>query len=103
MPHVSDAYPSKYLKTADLNGGSLRARIVSADIESVGYENERKLVLNLEGGKKFILNKTNARFLAKHYGDNTDNWANAEIELYATPVDFQGRAVEATRVGIPRK
>jgi hypothetical protein len=46
MPSVSAAYPSKsnYLKTADFNGGSMRAKIIDAEIESFGVDNQRKLV-----------------------------------------------------------
>jgi hypothetical protein len=101
MPNVHDAYPSKYLRAADLNGGSMIVKIIDAVIESIGLEKERKLVLLLEGGKQLVLNKTNARYIASHYGDDTEGWKNKEIELYVTPVDFQGRTFDSIRVRIP--
>jgi hypothetical protein len=62
---------------------------------------ERKLVASLDNGKRVVLNKTNARYIAGHYGDDTNGWKNKEIELYVAPVDFQGRAVDGIRVRIP--
>jgi hypothetical protein len=101
MPNVHDAYPSKFLRTADLKGGSMRFTINDAVIESIGFDKERKLVLIQDNGKRFVLNKTNARYIASHFGDDTDGWKNKEIELYVTPVDFQGRTADGIRVRIP--
>jgi hypothetical protein len=101
MPNVHDAYPNKNLKAADLNGGSMRVKINDAVIESIGLENQRKLILLLEGGKRLVLNKTNAQNIASRYGDDTAAWKDKELELYVAPVNFQGRTVDGIRVRIP--
>jgi hypothetical protein len=94
---VSDAFPSNYLKAADLQRRKVSVRIKSIATEEVG--SEHKLVIYFEGKEKgMILNKTNAMTLAYAFGDETDNWAGATIELYPTMTSFQGKPVEAIRI-----
>ena len=95
---VSSLYDSKYVKAEDLRG-----RPVVVQIESVG--------LNEMGGKvgielKFVdrkkmlrLNKTNALSLTKHLGDDTAKWKGATIELTPSQTMYQGKPVEAIRIG----
>jgi hypothetical protein len=45
-----------------------------------------------------VTNKTNAMAIAAKYGDETNAWNGAEIELYSTLVSFQGQMVDAIRV-----
>jgi hypothetical protein len=102
---IDDAYPSRNINAASLrlHGGSMTSRIVDIDYDRVGTDEERKLILVLEGGKRFILNKTNARSIAGFFGRNTDDWKNKEIELYVTPVDLKGRMVDGVRVRLPQR
>ena len=97
---VSEAFPSNYLKAADLQGRQVKVTIERVDSEIVGTD--PKLVVYFAGKEKgFVLNKTNANNIAAAFGDNTDDWRGAEIILIEAMVDFQGRTVPALRVRIP--
>ena len=49
-----------------------------------------------------VLNKTNAMKIAELHGNETNDWYDKIIEIYAAEVDFQGRSVDAIRVRAPR-
>ena len=99
---LSEAFPSNYLKSADLQGREIPVIIADASMEMLG--NERKLVLSFQGKKKtMVCNKTNAGRIAYLYGDDTDDWAGREIILYSEMVEYQGRTVEGLRVKAPAK
>jgi len=98
--NVNDAFPSNYLKAADLQG-----RQVQVIMSNVGYEkmgDDTKLVLFFEGKEKgLVLNKTNANNIAAIYGNDTDGWFGKSVILVEALVDFQGRSVPAIRVRGP--
>jgi hypothetical protein len=99
---ISDAFPSNYLKAANLNGGNARVTISHVAIEEIG--DERKPVLYFQGKEKgMVLNKTNANNISSLYGDDTEDWQGKEIVLFPAMVDFQGKTVEAIRVRAPQK
>lgn len=100
MPLVSDAFPSTYLKAGDLQGRTIMVKIDRAEYEELN--GDRKLALYFIGkAKPMILNKTNANTIAAAYGQNTDDWHQAEVVLFMAMVDFQGKSVEALRIKIP--
>lgn len=98
--NVNDAFPSNYLKAADLQG-----RQVSVAMANVAYEkmgDDTKLVLYFAGKDKgLVLNKTNANNIAAIYGQDTDAWIGKSVVLVEALVDFQGRSVPAIRVRGP--
>jgi hypothetical protein len=97
---ILEAFPSNYLRAADLQGRNVRVTIASIGMEDVG--DASKPVLYFEGKDRgLVLNKTNSNNIAAIYGDETDLWAGKEVVLYSTMVDFQGRSVEAIRVRRP--
>lgn len=97
---INEAFPSNYLKAADLQGKSPLVKIDRVAYEEIN--NERKLAMYFVGkDKPMILNKTNANTIASAYGQDTDDWCDAEIVLFMAMVDFQGKTVEALRVKIP--
>jgi hypothetical protein len=100
--NLSDVYPSNYLKAADLEGRTIKVTIDDIKLEKVGTD--EKLIAYFKGGKKgLVLNKTNSNNIALVYGMDTDGWIDAEIQLYPTMVDFQGKSTEAIRVkAMPR-
>jgi len=51
--------------------------------------------------KGMVLNKTNANVISAAYGDDTDDWQDAEIVLFESMVDFQGKTVQAIRCKVP--
>ena len=100
MPNINDAFPSNYLKSADLQGRVAKLKIDRVVYEQIGTDN--KLIMYFQGKSKgAVLNKTNARTIADVFGDDTDQWTGGEIELFSMKVDFQGRMVDGLRVRIP--
>jgi hypothetical protein len=98
---ISNAFPSTYLKAADLNGRTAKVVMESIRMEDIG--SEQKPILYFQGKEKgLVLNKTNANNIAYAYGEETDTWAGRPLELFEAMVDFQGRTVPAIRVRIPR-
>lgn len=95
---MSDAFPSSYLKAADLNGKAVRVVIESVSMEKLG--DDHKAVLHFVGKDKgLVLNKTNANRIVEAVGsDETDDWEGWSITLYACKVDYQGKRVDAIRV-----
>ena len=103
---ISSAFPSKYLKAADLNDKKPIVTISHVEMEDVGQgENkEMKPVIYFEGKEKgIVLNKTNSDVLATMYGDDTDEWKGEKVQLYEATVDFQGKRTAAIRMKIPTK
>jgi hypothetical protein len=97
---VSDIYPTKYLKATDLQGREHRVAITNVIFENVG--DDKKLVAYFTGKQKgLVLNKTNARALAKVFGDDSGGWLNKEVIIHETVVDFRGDAVPTIRVKFP--
>ena len=96
----SDAFPSKFLKAADLNGGDLPATISSLEWEEVGKDRTSKPVVYFRGKvKPLILNGTNWDLIVKTtQKEDSDEWAGERICLYATEVQFGRDIVEAIRV-----
>lgn len=98
---MSEAFPSNYLKAADLQGRTIKATISVVQIEPVGQDKENKPVVYFVGKEKgLVLNKTNGMMIAYVFGDDTDDWGGAEIELYPTMTSFAGKPVEAIRVNV---
>ena len=99
---ISSAFPSKYLKAADLMDQNVNVIMSHVDMEDVG-DTDKKPVLYFKGKDKgVVLNKTNSRVITNAYGDDTEGWKDKPIILYPAMVDFRGDMVEAIRVRIPK-
>ena len=100
MVSISESFPSKYVKAADLKGQNVIVVIGQVTFERIGTnDKDDKPVLYFQGKSKgMVLNKTNATNIAHLYGDDTDDWAGREIVLFTAMVDYQGKTVEAIRV-----
>lgn len=102
---ISEAYPSKYLKAADLDGQDRTVSIRACIQEELGQgsEMEVKPVLYFDGGQKgLVLNKTNAQAIAEDFGDDTEAWTGREIVLFVQKVTFQGKLTPAIRVRVQK-
>lgn len=98
--NVNDAFPSNYLKAADLQGRPVTVAMANVSYEKMG--DDTKLVLYFAGKDKgLVLNKTNANNIAAIYGTDTDGWVGKSVVLVEALVDFQGRSVPAIRVRGP--
>ena len=87
--NISEIYPSKYLRGADLGGRAALVRITSIQLESF-YDSEHKAdvkkpVLFFDGKQKgLILSKTLAYKIAEILGSEfTDDWKGQTIVIYA--------------------
>lgn len=101
MPSINEAFPSNYLKAADLKNRNVLVTMDRAEFEMIG--DDKKLILYFAGKEKgMVLNKTNASNIANGYGDDTDDWKGQQIVLFEAMVDFQGKTVPAIRVRLPQ-
>ena len=91
---INAAFPSKYLRAADLAGAAVTVTIDRIELEIVGQgsQKEQKPVVYFAGKQKgLVLNKTNATMIAKIAGSSdTDDWHGIEIRLVSAEVEFQG-------------
>ena len=100
---ISEAFPSKYIKAADLLGRRALVTIDSVGLENIGDETDKLVVYFHNKDKGFVCNRTNANMIAEICGtEETEEWAGKQIVLYPTKVDFQGRRVDAIRVDYPQ-
>lgn len=98
--NINEAFPSKYLKAADLQGRNVTVKISHVQEEQIGADN--KQILYFQGKERgVVLNKTNANNIATLYGCETDDWHGKEITLVEAMVDFQGKSVPAIRMKAP--
>ncbi len=106
MPHMSEMFPSNYLKEFDVGDGQLWT-VKSITHEEVGRgENaEMRWVMRFEETpKRLALNKTNAKKAAKVFGsENTEDWVGKQIVLYWDPeVVYGGDEVGGVRLRAPK-
>lgn len=97
---IGSAFPSDYLKAADLNERPVNVTVKAVKIEEVGRDKDQKPVLYFQGKTKgMVLNKTNSRTIAKIVGsEETDDWNGVEIQLYPTETEFAGEMVDCIRI-----
>ncbi len=99
MTTVDEAFPSNWLKAADLNNRTVKVKIDKVIFEEIGQNKDKKPVMYFENVKKgLVLNKTNAVEIAATHGDQMEGWTGKEIELFSTMVPYQGQNVAAIRV-----
>ena len=100
---INTAFPSKYVKAADLNGKSHTVTIRVCVLEELGQgaEKEQKPVLYFHKAQKgLVLNKTNANTIAKAYGGDTVAWEGRPVEIFPTEVEFRGQMVDGIRLRV---
>jgi hypothetical protein len=97
---MSEEFPSKYLKAADLQGREVRVIMAHCERETIG--DDHKPVLYFKGKDKgVVLNKTNAGTISDAYGDDTEDWFDQPLILFSVMVDFQGKVAPAIRCRVP--
>lgn len=99
---ISDIFPSKYVKAADLQGRPVILAIKDVRVEEMtnhSNEKERKAVVYFEKATKgLVLNRTNAQIIANLYGNETDHWRGKRVTLYPTRVKAFGTMQYCIRV-----
>jgi hypothetical protein len=97
---ISEEFPSKYLKAADLQNRDVK--VIMANVEKEKMGDDMKLVLYFKGKEKgLVLNKTNSNTIVDAYGDDTEHWYDNEIILFSVMTDFQGKIGPAIRCRAP--
>jgi hypothetical protein len=97
---ISSAFPSKYLKAADLHGKHVTVVLSHVTMETIG-DDERPVLYFKGKDKGLVLNKTNANTIADAFGDDTQDWRDGEILLFETSVEFQGKMMPGIRCRLP--
>lgn len=100
--NINDAFPSKYLKAADIKGRPPIAVTIShVALEEIGDDKTLKPVLYFQGKEKgVVLNKTNGSMIAHTHGPETDGWVGKQILLRCEGVSFRGQIVDSIRVSV---
>jgi len=107
--HAALLFPTEYLIAADLKGADVTLTISRVVIETVmtSKGKEIKPMLHFaemesrppKSRKRLILNRTNAKAIAKLYGKETDDWQGKRITVYPTTCDAFGESdVDCVRV-----
>ncbi len=110
LDHVDLMFPNRYLKAADLRGNEWTGtieKVVIEELHRVGGGKEKKPVVHFaemskrkpDDRKVLVLNKTNARLIAKLHGNKPKEWTGCKVTLYPTRVKAKGGAmVDALRI-----
>jgi hypothetical protein len=98
--NIEEAFPSKYLKAADLKGSRTTVKMDRVESDTVGDDN--KVILYFQGKEKgLVLNVTNKNMIVDTYGPETEDWIGQPIILYEAMVQYQSKMVPAIRVMAP--
>lgn len=99
--NIQTAFPSKYLKAADLGKARPVVTIAKVAMEDVG-DDHRPVVYFQGKDRTLVLNKTNANMIEEIAGTpETDSWRGVAIVLYASKTDYGGKRVDCIRVDTP--
>jgi hypothetical protein len=95
----NEAFPSKFLKSADVKAKPIITTISHMEMELVGQgqDQKQKPVLFLEGEKPMVLNRTNFEALEDAFGDS-DDWPGHKIKIKCERTKFQGKTVDGLRI-----
>lgn len=100
---MSQAFPTKYLSAADLQGKSFVLTVKNVTVEEMERGGDRKPVVWFqESPKGLALNKINSNMIVEAYGDESDAWSGQKIEVYPSETEFQGKIVPCIRVRTPQ-
>lgn len=101
--HYRLMYPSDFLSAADFKGREAHVTIKHVSVDELpvagSTKKERRPVVQFtETPKRLVLNKTNAKTIAKLLGVYTADWIGKRVALYPTMTNFGKERVECVRV-----
>lgn len=99
---ISTAFPSDYLREADLEGAPALKTMGKVEMRELGSDHKPVLFFQNEE-KGLVLNKINSSTIVEAYGDDTTGWSGKQIVLYPARTDFQGKSVACIRLRLPKK
>ena len=104
MSHWRKYFDDKYIGAWDLEGKPDGVALVIKDVkvevmqDPTGGKSKKPVVYFEKATKGMVLNKTNARTIAKLHGNDTDEWTGKTVTLYATTCDAFGETVDCVRI-----
>lgn len=98
--NIGAAFPSKYVKAAELPEEGITLTMDRVAMEDVDGKGTHKPVLYFEKAKKgLVLNVTNSKKIQQLVGTaETDEWSGKKIVLYASETEYAGDTVPCIRV-----
>lgn len=94
---ISSAFPSKYIRSHDLEGEEVKVIISNVVLEQV--MDDQLPVMYFRGWQKgMVLNRGNGKTLALAFGEETDKWRGKEVILYSVMTQFKGEPMQGLRV-----
>jgi len=99
---INAAFPSKYVKSAEIGDNRIAVTIRGVAMEDVGDGETKPVIYFNEGEKGLVCNRTNANTLTDVYGSDTDQWTGKKCEMFCVDVDFQGRLTKGIRLSVPQ-
>lgn len=99
--NIDEIYTSKYLAAADLKGKTPIVTITQIEMAKMPDGQSKPCIFVNNNPKGILVNKTNAKMIAKLYGNETDAWIGKKIKLIAAWVEYQGDTVQGLRVRPP--
>lgn len=101
--HYRLLFPTDYIAAPELKGKDVTLTIKSVSLSELplagSTKKEKRAVMTFEGTpKKLVLNKTNAKVIAKLLGVHTSAWIGKRIVLYPTTTKFGPDTVDCIRI-----
>ena len=96
--NIETAFPSAYLKAADLQGKSPKVAIERVEMATFDGEGEKPVVRFVGKDSALVLNKTRALALGAAFGNETDSWVGKTIKLGTVKVSMNGSIVDSITV-----
>lgn len=96
------AFDNDWLKAPFLEGKEHVVKIdkvEAGEIKNASGKPKKQPVLHFEGRKlPLALNKTNAKTVARLYGNEMDEWVGKKITIYPTTTEMAGEVVDCIRI-----
>jgi hypothetical protein len=99
--NIDEVFTSKYISAADLKGKTPVVTITQIEMAKMQDGQSKPCIYINNNPKGLVLNKTNAKMIAKLYGAETDTWIGKKIKLITAWVEYQGDTVQAIRIRPP--
>lgn len=94
-------FKSQWFTASELDGKELIVTIDKVTVETVKNQSgdeQCPTVHFKEHSKPLVLNKTNAKAIAKRHGNDADDWVGKQITLRESVTTFGGEEVPCVRV-----
>ena len=96
---ANEAFPSKYLKAADVKARPIVTVIshLAQEMVGQGQDQKEKHVLHFEDQKPLVMNRTNWDTLEEAFGDSED-WPGHKVKIRTARTQYQGKPTDGIRL-----